>query len=176
MGKEELDVDCMVGTYPICSACGSRKVVRDAWAEWNTCLGDWNLKTVFDHFACDACGAETSPQWKLDEEFRKKRIRRLNDALRRGEGGNATIVVTAGVQANGHEFLVEVHEQIAGFDAFTEDNDPHEEHDFGAIEVSGEKLFWKVDYFDNSMSMLSPDPANPKLTHRVLTIMLASEY
>ena len=59
---------------------------------------------------------------------------------------------------------------------FTEDNDPHGEHDFGSFEMAGEKFFWKIDYFDLDLKFHSPDAANPDLTHRVLTIMLASEY
>jgi hypothetical protein len=31
------------------------------------------------------------------------------------------------------------------FDRFTPDNDPHDEHDFGSIELHGRKLFWKID-------------------------------
>ena len=176
MGQKEIDIADLVGAYPTCGSCGSRKVVRDAWAEWNFAVGEWALKTVFDHHACDECGEETDPVWKLDQELRKKRIRRLNDALRRGEGENATIVITSGMQAAGDDFVETVCIAVAGFDQFSEDNDPHKEHDFGAIEINGEKLFWKIDYYDQSMTMLSPDPANPKVTHRVLTIMLASEY
>ncbi|CAN0590562.1 unnamed protein product [Laminaria digitata] len=64
----------------------------------------------------------------------------------------------------------------SSFDVFTEDNDPHGEHDFGAFEVADQKIFWKIDYFDLALSGYSPDPANRDVTHRVLTIMLASEY
>jgi hypothetical protein len=42
--------------------------------------------------------------------------------------------------------------------------------------VASEALFWKIDYYDQSMQGLSPNPAKPELTVRVLTIMLASEY
>jgi Protein of unknown function (DUF3768) len=35
--------------------------------------------------------------------------------------------------------------EVANFDAFTEDNDPHGEHDFGAFDMAGEKIFWKID-------------------------------
>jgi Protein of unknown function (DUF3768) len=38
------------------------------------------------------------------------------------------------------------------------------------------KIFWKIDYFAPDMESGSADPADPKQTVRVLTIMLASEY
>ena len=62
------------------------------------------------------------------------------------------------------------------FGSFTEDNDPHEEHDFGVVEHGGVRCLWKIDYYDREMEMLSPDPADPSVTTRVLTIMLADEY
>jgi hypothetical protein len=176
MGQKNIDIADWVGAYPICAGCGSRDVVRDAWAEWNFATVEWVLKTTFDHFICDTCGEETTPVWKLDKEFRKKRIRRLNDALRRGEGENATVVITSGLQARGEEFVEAVCIAVSCFDDFSEDNDPHKEHDFGAIDLQGEKLFWKIDTYDQSMTKLSPDPASPKVTRRVMTIMLACEY
>jgi uncharacterized protein DUF3768 len=106
----------------------------------------------------------------------KKRIRRLNDALRRGEAENATVVITSGLQARGQEFTEAACITVSCFDNFSEENDPHKEHDFGAIDLQGEKLFWKIDYYDQSMTMLSPDPASSKVTRRFMTIMLASEY
>ena len=65
---------------------------------------------------------------------------------------------------------------MAGFDDFGEANDPHGEHDFGAFELDGEKLFWKFDYYDLQGRFGSEDPSKPTKTLRVLTIMLASEY
>lgn len=173
---DEIDTWDMVGAYPICGNCGSTHVVRDAWAEWSMSSGDWILKTVFDDFACDKCGEVNLPDWKLDEDFRRKRIARLNDAMRHGELEQATVVVTAGVQAWGEDFLRKVAAAVIAFDEFTEDNDPHGEHDFGAFEIDGQKLLWKIDPFDPKLERHSLDAANPHLTHRVLTIMLASEY
>ncbi|MEQ8826157.1 MAG: DUF3768 domain-containing protein, partial [Parvibaculum sp.] len=62
------------------------------------------------------------------------------------------------------------------FDDFTPDNDPHGEHDFGSVRIDENAIFWKIDYYDRSMEAGSPDPADPEVTTRVLTIMLADEY
>jgi Protein of unknown function (DUF3768) len=55
-------------------------------------------------------------------------------------------------------------------------NDPHGEHDFGSFEYSGQTIFWKIDYYDMRLKWGSPDPADPAVTRRVLTILLAEEY
>ena len=62
------------------------------------------------------------------------------------------------------------------FDAFTDDNDPYGEHDFGAIDEGGVRCFWKIDNYDRATEMGSPDPADPAVTTRVLTVMRADEY
>lgn len=111
-----------------------------------------------------------------DPIAQKARIRDLNDALRCGRCQNGTVLITSGVQALGNDAVLEIAEAVKSFDTFTEDNDPHLEHDFGSVEVHGEMIFWKIDAYDPSMQYGSPDPSDAAVTHRVLTIMLASEY
>ena len=65
---------------------------------------------------------------------------------------------------------------MIAFDDFNADNDPHREHDFGSFELEGEKLFWKIDYYEQKADFGSEDPTDPKKTLRVLIIMLAVEY
>lgn len=102
-------------------------------------------------------------------------IRELNDIFRQSFVGGA-VVVTASIAALGSATQCAIVAKVRAFNAFDSDNDPFQEHDFGAIEHDGTTVFFKIDYFDRSMSWASEDPADPNLTTRVLTIMLASDY
>jgi len=170
------DLSGLVGAYPICSACQATAVLRDAWAIWNRMTGTWELQAIFDACRCEACGSETQLAWEIDEDFLRKRIRRLNDAFRRGDVQHGSVVLTEGIQALGSDTFPRIMTTIGEFDAFSEDNDPRGEHDFGALECEGERIFWKIDYFDRELKYHSPDEANPDVTCRVLTVMLACEY
>ena len=108
-------------------------------------------------------------------ELRKREIRRLNDRLRK-EQTDGFITITWGVQALALSALSEIREAVRHFDTFTPDNDPHEEHDFCAVECAGHRILWKIDYYDKHLEFGSPDPADPYVTARVLTVMLAEEY
>jgi Protein of unknown function (DUF3768) len=104
-----------------------------------------------------------------------EKIRKLNDAFRRSLTGGK-VMMTAGIAALSVAMQAKVLNEVRTFDAFTADNDPHGEHDFGSFEVNGRKIFWKIDYYDAAMEFGSEDPADPSKATRVLTIMLASEY
>ena len=67
-------------------------------------------------------------------------------------------------------------EAVRAFDDFSENNDPYGEHDFGNFTLDGADVFWKIDYYDNDLRDGSPNPAEPALTKRVLTVLLAEEY
>src|SRR5271167_3255640 len=103
------------------------------------------------------------------------RIRALNDELRQHLIGGLA-VITPGVAALGAEAVERIVKTIAVFDDFCHANDPHEEHDFGAFDADGHRIFFKIDYYDKAFPCLSPDPADPVVTQRVITIMLAEEY
>lgn len=108
-------------------------------------------------------------------DARTLKIRALNDALRiHGRGG--MVLVTQGIVALGRYGAQAIYAAVAAFDSFHPGNDPYGEHDCGAIELDGERVLFKIDYYDRERRFASPDPADPKVTVRVMTIMLASEY
>jgi hypothetical protein len=106
---------------------------------------------------------------------RATQIAALNDRFRRTFSGGE-VVLTAGVRAlaaSGSLIplfkAVQTHVPEAG-------NDPHGERDFGSLPFAGTTIFWKIDYYDLDRRYRSPDPADPSVTCRVLTIMRADEY
>jgi hypothetical protein len=103
------------------------------------------------------------------------RIRALNDELRQHlQSGGA--VMTPGVVALGREAVQRIVQTIATYDDFCQANDPHGEHDFGSFDFEGTSIFFKIDYYDRNLTFHSPDPADPSVTERIITIMLADEY
>ena len=119
-------------------------------------------------------------------------VRALNDAFRRSFAGGQ-VVETPGVvelpEVDRIALLLAVRRfssfdpnrialllAVRRFSSFDPNNDPHGEHDFGAVEVGGQRFFWKIDAYDRALLGGSPDPADPAVTTRVLTIMRADEY
>jgi len=106
---------------------------------------------------------------------RAERIAQLNDQLRTtGVGGR--IMVTRSVRALSQFNTAELVAALSRYDRFDPDNDPHGERDFGDLDLAGAELLWKIDYYDKELVWGSPDPADPNVTTRVLTVMLAEEY
>ena len=99
------------------------------------------------------------------------KIAELNDAAR----SNAmNYMATRGIISLGEVAISEALVGVQQFSSFTEDNDPYGEHDFGSLTVAGEKVFWKIDYY-NQQLQYGCHPLNPDC-RRIVTIMLAEEY
>lgn len=111
----------------------------------------------------------------IETRRRSARIRDLNDAFRTTLSGGQ-VFLTRGVVERGLAFHREMIARLRAFASFEADNDPYGEHDFGALTVRGRKVFFKIEYYDRDLKDGSPDPADPAVTSRVLTIMLAEEY
>ncbi|PPQ35568.1 Protein of unknown function [Rhodoblastus acidophilus] len=111
-----------------------------------------------------------------DEGASAARVRELNDAFRQAPHARGKLCLTRAIAAKSLSAQLAILHRVMTFDAFTEDNDPYQEHNFGAFEYDGEKIFWRIDYYDLACEYGSDDPSDPAQTTRVMTIMLASEY
>ncbi len=95
-------------------------------------------------------------------------IRDANDAMRAilpASQPENRVVCTRGVAAEGALFMHGTLEKVRTFSEFSEDNNPHGENDFGAFELHGKKLFWKIDNYNGHEGI-----------NLLLTVMLRDEY
>lgn len=103
------------------------------------------------------------------------RIRQLNDHLRTTHTGGR-IMLSAGMRALDGATINQIIQSIAQFSDFNERNDPYGEHDCAIIKVEDVNVLWKIDYYDETLTLHSPDPTDDNVTLRILTVMLADEY
>ena len=73
---------------------------------------------------------------------------------------------------------LEAVQAVGTFEVFEPENDPEGWRDFGAVDIRGEKIFWKIDLYeaDSDFRYGAEAPDNPATTLRVLTIMMASDW
>ncbi|MCW2318543.1 hypothetical protein M2322_004112 [Rhodoblastus acidophilus] len=112
---------------------------------------------------------------KPDEASRAARVRELNDAFRKAPRSLGKLCLTRSTAALPLGAQLAILHRVMTFDAFTEENDPYQEHKFGAFEYKDEKILWRIDYYDLACEYGSDDPSDPTQTTRVMTIMLARE-
>lgn len=105
----------------------------------------------------------------------RDRIRLENDQLRQ-DFSKGQVVMTRAVANLGEETVSRIFKAVAQFVDFNDSNDPWHEHDAAGLELDGHKLFWKIDYFSVDLEMHSPDPSDPSVTKRILTVGLASDW
>lgn len=105
-------------------------------------------------------------------------IRELNDRFRQNmDFSLGRWVMTRGVNDKGALFTQRACRAVRTFSDFNKGNDPHGEHDLGRLEVDGETILWKIDYYaDQRLQHGSEDPSDPAKSYRVLTVMLSEEY
>ena len=103
------------------------------------------------------------------------KIAALNDHARQ-TFRECRVVITQAVAQLSKDDVDHILKEVRNYNDFTPDNDPFSEHDFGSIQFGENTIFWKIDYYDLELHMHSPDPSDPAVTARILTIMLAEEY
>ena len=102
-------------------------------------------------------------------------IATLNDTFRKTFTGGQ-VLLTAGIAAMSSEDKANIISLVQNFNDFTPDNNPYSENDFGTFDYKGEKILWKIDYYDLKNKYHSEDTSNPYITNRILTIMKVFEW
>jgi len=103
-------------------------------------------------------------------------IARENDRCRRSmiQRARFKTVLTASVSALDDNTVTRLMLAVQSFDRFTPDNDPYNEHDFGAVIIDEERYLFKFDYYaDDKFDKPGFPPAE---CVRVLTIMHENDY
>ncbi len=100
------------------------------------------------------------------------KIRELNDRLRSTFVGGA-VLLSNGVASLDDDAKRRLLAAVRTFEAFSPDNDPYGEHDFGAVEIGGERFLFKIDLYEEPFVNSGNEE---KMITRILTIMLAEEY
>ena len=105
------------------------------------------------------------------------RIRALNDQLRQNfSGPNGKVMLTSSVTELPEPVRFKLVHDIQNFNDWSNDNDPHGEHDMCFVEVEGERYWAKIDYYDRDVRYGADDPSDAAQTTRIMTIGHASEY
>lgn len=102
-------------------------------------------------------------------------IMTLNDNFRKSLLGGK-VMLTRGIYSKGQAVINDILQSVKTFNNFNKQNDPYNEHDYGSFEYDGEKIMWKIDYYDRNLQYYSDDPTDESKTVRVMTVMLAEEY
>lgn len=120
----------------------------------------------------EAPDRQTEASEELDQQ---RKIRELNDRLRQtGLGGQ--MLMTQGVAALSFDVQARVFAAVRNYDDFTPENDPWGTHEKGFFEIDGERMMFAIDAYDRNLEYGSPDPTDPAVTTRVMTVLLMSEY
>lgn len=105
----------------------------------------------------------------MNNKERSIEIARRNDIARK-LGLGYTITTSAAMLPNIEGLL----QKVRAYNNFTEKNDPFGAHDMGSFDWRGERVIWKIDYYNETLTC-AEDPTSDTCK-RVITVMLASEY
>lgn len=109
-------------------------------------------------------------------------IARLNDRCRQGLDPAARIVFTRACLAataagdDQRDLILAQAGLLAAVRRYSFAPGDGPERDFGAFDHAGERILFKIDYYDLALEFGSENPADASVTRRVMTIMLAQDY
>ncbi|MEI6498443.1 MAG: DUF3768 domain-containing protein [bacterium] len=105
----------------------------------------------------------------MNQEANFKEMARRNDIARQ-LGLNVVLSTKAAQLPDTNELLY----TVRSFSNFTQKDDPYGWHDLGYFDWKGQRVLWKIDYFDELLKHFE-EPLSDNCK-RIVTVMLASEY
>ena len=117
----------------------------------------------------------------VEMKSRTERIAELNDRCRLGLDPQAKHMLSrgclaafaSGFTAEGIAAIAELLESTRVYEFEPGDG---RERDFGSFDFRGQRICFKIDYYDLALEFGSEDPADPSITTRVMTVMLTSDH
>jgi hypothetical protein len=109
----------------------------------------------------------------MNEQERSRRIAELNDAFHKVNGGPGRVFLTEGIAEMDEWDRASIFKRVQHYCALSFGTDS--EHDCGKFEYGEETIFWRIAYFDRAMKGVSPDPADVRVTVRVLLLLRDDE-
>ncbi len=109
----------------------------------------------------------------LSRSTQQAKVAQLNDRFRRRQEGHGDIVVTPGIRDQGSAFVAKALASVQAYDDFPAE---HPCHDFGIVSVDAIRIGFKIDAYDRDVIFGSPNPADPMVTHRVMTVFTPLEW
>ena len=114
-----------------------------------------------------------------DEEARVTLIAEQNDRFRSGwpaSGVPGKFVLTCEIAARPSTFRNACLSAVMAYDDFNEGIDPYRTHEMGAFDIEGERVWFRIDAYDERYEYGSEDPTDLSKTRRVLTILFPHEW
>ncbi len=100
--------------------------------------------------------------------------RQLNDKLRR-EMPHGSVIIRGGVKQFSNEQLVALTELIQDYDDFEPRQRAGDLHDSGTLMFEGVEVIWRIENYDDAVTMETSDDVGHRIDRRVLVVMQACE-
>lgn len=111
-------------------------------------------------------------------EVQQARIAALNDQFCRGNRSLGLYSLSPQVEALATDRQQALLEALGKTNCFIDSQAVHadQDHDFGLVSLDETDYFWEIDYYNQDLKAVSPDPADPDSTVRVLSVLRTDEY
>lgn len=106
-----------------------------------------------------------------------EKIRALNIAFWREPHKHGRLMMSRYIADRDPDFHTKCLEALRVYDGWNADNDPHGEADMCILDIDGEKVWAKLDYYSRAnLNYGSEDPSDPAKTFRIGTLLFPDEY